>query len=464
VLKKNRLIFVAVNFFLMFTPGFLYSVGVRDVKEQKKSTVEIVSLYSHVGAYKELLEQEVERFNNTIGKEQNIKIEMETQIDKYPEKLILYINSGNFPDLFTMIPEMEATFVENRWIQPLEEVPGVEGLLERFKPYLRNNVHIFGGETYALPLELLPIKIAYNKDLFRKAGIVDSMGSPTPPETWDDVIEYSKRITEVGDGKAFGWGITFAWHSFFWRRMVFMPWIASLGHSWFDHRTGEYNFSDFKPAVEFILRIKEDRSYFPGPEFIDIDPIRVQFSEGRIGMLISPSYDIGVFNDQFPSRIDWDICDLPVMNPESRYKEVMLDRTNVSIGSKVSGDRMLAVVEVFKFLHSKEHYAFLYSNNKIIPHEQEVIDMVDDIQNKTGWAIMSDISDCYPILPTPGALITVEGADYNEVLDMVWAGGLGVDVALADLDKRYNNALERAVLEGKVKLEDYISDEILKLQ
>ena len=50
------------------------------------------------------------------------------------------------------------------------------------------------GKVYAFPTTCLVGGIVYNKDLFKKVGFVDSEGKAKAPETWDEVIEVSKKI------------------------------------------------------------------------------------------------------------------------------------------------------------------------------------------------------------------------------------------------------------------------------
>lgn len=425
--------------------------------------VETVKFLSGIGAYKTLLEQQIEKFNSTTGAEKGVKLEIETQIDKNREVLELAIRAGNSPDLFFMPPGQEAAYVANKWVMPLEDIPEAAQLLERFQPYVKNLVNIYDAKTYALPLEVVPIKMAYNKDLFKKAGIVDANGVPTPPKTWNEVADFAKRITDKGEGKEYGIGYSWAFSVGF-RRLVIKAWEPSVGHFWFDNKTGKYNFTDFKPAFEFLERIKKDGSYFPGPESIQIDPIRAQFAEGRIGMMVAPSYDIGVYNDQFPAKCDWGICNMPVVNPEDRYKEIALNRFNVSIAGTVSKERLPAVFEAFNFLHSKEYYTTLYENCAIIPPEQDIIANAKNVQDKKGWKEMSDISVDYLLDPWPDARLTIEGDDAQKVMAAIWAGAVSIDAGLADLDKRYNEALDKAVKDGKVKIEDYLTDQYTKIK
>ena len=148
----------------------------------------------------------------------------------------------------------------------------MQDLLNKNADYLTPLVTSIGGKTYTLPLEYTPIKIAYNKDLFKKAGIVDANGEPTPPETWDEVVEYARMITEVGEDESFGIGFTWGWVLGL-RRLAMKPYMASTGQGWFDNVNGKYDFSVFEGLFEHLMQIKEDESYFPGIESIGIDPI-----------------------------------------------------------------------------------------------------------------------------------------------------------------------------------------------
>ncbi|MBR6849880.1 MAG: extracellular solute-binding protein, partial [Lachnospiraceae bacterium] len=56
----------------------------------------------------------------------------------------------------------------------------------------------YNGKTYTVPITAGPQGLLYNKDLFKAAGLVDENGEPTPPETFDELVEYAKILTDVG--------------------------------------------------------------------------------------------------------------------------------------------------------------------------------------------------------------------------------------------------------------------------
>lgn len=71
------------------------------------------------------------------------------------------------------------------------------GLLEDLNPLALKNVQD-GGKTYAVPLGLFSVGLAYNREIFEKAGL----DPDKPPTTWDEVRSYAKTISEKVPGTA----------------------------------------------------------------------------------------------------------------------------------------------------------------------------------------------------------------------------------------------------------------------
>lgn len=74
--------------------------------------------------------------------------------------------------------------------------------LNSFYPALMEN-GIVDGETWGVPFQRSTIVMYYNKDMFRAAGL----DPERPPQTWDELVEYGKALTQVGDnGQVTQWG------------------------------------------------------------------------------------------------------------------------------------------------------------------------------------------------------------------------------------------------------------------
>lgn len=137
---------------------------------------------------------------------------------EYRDQILTSIAAGTPPDVFLLDNIDIPAFVRSGVLLDLSPYAGRVGLPpSRFAP---NVLDIFrrDGGLWAFPKGYTPMVIAYNKDMFDRAGL------PYPQDswTWDQFVATARALTQDtdGDGAADQWG--------FWLdRRVFM-WIASL--------------------------------------------------------------------------------------------------------------------------------------------------------------------------------------------------------------------------------------------
>jgi len=420
----------------------------------KSGKTETVKIFSSVGAYKTKVEERVAEFNNTVGKEKGIFINLTSEIDNAIPVLETAIKSGNAPDLMSAAQNLLQSYADMSWIMDLGTIPEIADTVKKYAKYDVPMATSYKGKTYSLALEILPIKLVYNKDLFKKAGIVDASGEAKAPATWAEVASAAKKITEAGKGEYYGIGFSFGWSAGI-RRLIFKPYIASLGKGWFDNVNSVYDFEVMRPALEFMMQIKKDGSYFPGIETIAIDPIRAQFADGKVGMEFAPAYDIAVYNDQFPAKCNWGVAEVPTIDPAKANKGVAILRGNYYVSTTVAKDRMWAVAEVFNYMHADEFYTKLYEGCAIIPVNSEIIKNAKNVQDKTGWVDMAKIDNYVAMPPYPDSSLTLEGDNFHKVFCDMFAGNITIDQAIEKCNKTYNDALKQAVKDGKVDLAAY---------
>lgn len=111
------------------------------------------------------------------------------------EKMLTAFLTDSMPDIFLMYEDHMPEFAKMRMIMPIGELtqdaPSVIAeWAERFVPAFFG-AWKFQGKLYALgqQAEVSPM-ILYNTKMFKDAGL------PGPPETWDDMIEYGKKLTK----------------------------------------------------------------------------------------------------------------------------------------------------------------------------------------------------------------------------------------------------------------------------
>lgn len=123
------------------------------------------------GADKETYEMAIRQFeeNSTSGYTiENIP----TQNDKYKEKLVIAMSSGECPDMYTSWsggPMNE--YIDSGYAQPLDDLYEKYNLKDRFMEGAIEQAS-YNGKIYAIPVKNISIAgIYYNKDLFEQYGV-----------------------------------------------------------------------------------------------------------------------------------------------------------------------------------------------------------------------------------------------------------------------------------------------------
>ena len=450
--KFNKTISLALSAILSI--GILAGCG---GSEGGSAKTDVVRVWTNDAHSKELITEMVSKYNETTGKKEGIRIEYTVYGSDFNNVLNMAIQNDDAAELFKVNNDVRERIEKNE-LMALEDIPGMEDFVKSYDGYLVDGTNVVEGKTYHVPFQTTTVGLIYNKDLFKAAGIVDENGEAMPPKTWDEMREYAKKITDA-EKKVYGFAFPLKWASAFnWD--LRKPWGASLENatSIFNYSTGKFDFQAFKPAMEWLLAVKEDGSCFPGAEGLDNDAARAQFAEGRVGMMIGASWDVGVFNEQFVAKCDWGVSRVPVMNTDERYECEMSVGPLLAVNAKTDEALKEKVGKVYQWFNSDEFIKALFEAGKVIPYKQSIVDGASLENAQQGWADFAALveeSVALPISPK----VTLNGDSEYTVLSRIWAGSVTVDEGLADIEKRYNEALEAGIADGSVVIEDYTNPE-----
>ncbi len=118
------------------------------------------------------------------------------------------------------------------------------------------NEGLYKGKVYAIPNWVDCRALIFNKDLFRRAGIVNERGEPTPPKTWAELRSYAKKLTqydEKGDIKVLGFAPNFG-NSWFY----FFAWMNDAEFMSEDGAKCTLNAPNAVEALQFIVNMYND--------------------------------------------------------------------------------------------------------------------------------------------------------------------------------------------------------------
>ncbi len=123
--------------------------------------------------------------------------------DALVQKLITSVRSNTAPDISWIHADFLEDLVRADAVYPMAHfIEGADGLPDSvvadIYPALRQYAS-WRGDLYSLPMEATNLGLLYNKDLFREAGL----DPDRPPQTWDELRDYARRLTldRNGDGR-----------------------------------------------------------------------------------------------------------------------------------------------------------------------------------------------------------------------------------------------------------------------
>lgn len=181
--------------------------SVKDTQKgsnQEGDLIELEFWYSWQDKVAENNQELTEKFNETVGKENNIRITAEYQgsYDELHTKLKSAFIANEQPAISVMEIASIKSFADAGMIEPLESYISDEKE-SQFLPGLMDNSYV-DGKLYGVPyLRSTPI-FYYNKTLFDQAGIT---GAPT---NWEELASTSKQLESIGV-KGFGF-LNDIWH------------------------------------------------------------------------------------------------------------------------------------------------------------------------------------------------------------------------------------------------------------
>ena len=399
--------------------------------------LETITVWSDQYHEKEIREKQIAEFNAGEGKELGIQIDYQVYGDGYTDTLRIAAQAGEAPDLYKADGKWLPEFVESEYAIPIEELPGSEELISQYSDLLANQAQIFNGKTYTLPYNMTTYGMVINTDLFEACGLTED----DYPTTWEEVREVAKIITEKSEGKAYGLGLS----STLWTVSSFYTFGAgqNVGHYGYDWDNKKFDYSAFNPLIETIDQIVADGSAFPGFEALDADGIRAQFAAGNIGIIGAASFDCAVYTSNFPATCNWKVIPCPKFSEDQKeYKRFGLATNLLCVGT-IALEHTEKVLKVLEFFYDDKNMAEMYENGLYIPVRSEAVALATKEPEMNGWAEFAEYDEIFSMPPVPDSYVSVEGTTYREAIVNMWTNPEldNVESVMADVDKRYNDAL-----------------------
>ncbi len=407
----------------------------------------VVTVWTGDGGGQAVWEKLVDEWNATEGDEKDIYIKWETVMDATQHDVAQ--QSGQLPEIVGLSGARIKKFQPLGDIIPIEDLPGGKEFLEEYDMPGTEGSNVFDGKQYTVQRKAVTAGLAYNKDLFKKAGIVDKNGEAKAPETISEMREAAKKITALGGG-VYGFAFPLKFATYY---TVEMQTENSFD---LDNPATEIDldkltvsYPGHKDRYQWVLDLKADGSMFPGAETLDNDTARAYFSSGIIGMIPAVSWDVGVYTTQFPAECDWDVCQFPTLDGY----EFTENAASISGGMSISKNALKnektakATMEAYKFIYSLDTRKTLFEEGIDLSCKKDVLEVADE--SKIDPRLIKFASFVPDEIKTyPAESYSIEGENWNTLFQKVWMGDITLDAAIKDFAARNTAGLKKAVSQG----------------
>lgn len=230
----------------------------------------------------------------------NIKVEgTYTTGTQYPTKLETYFSSNTAPDVISIASDIVQPFVSRGVFADLTDRIKADNLSGLWDDQLQKPFTT-SSTVFGVPWEWKSLAIAYNKDLFAKAGV------PEPTSSWTeaDLIADARAIAKLTDPSGKIYGFDPSWYLTWGMRNTY-------GNPNYDVDNRTMTATDnasYKHGLDLFAGLIKD-GVSPAPS--QGAAATAGFPGGLVGMQVIGAWDPSSYKEQIGDRFGWDLVRLP---------------------------------------------------------------------------------------------------------------------------------------------------------
>ena len=338
-----------VSFFLIVLLALPFVAGVAQAKTTKIVMLHYLGNAQSAAVWDQILEKYTKLHPNVAFDSQNV---LQTQ---YFTQLRTRIAAQDPPDIMMGQPAQYPDIIDSGYVMDISNNP----LLKKIRLLEGDLLDAsYKGKVYAFPLDFKVSGVMYNKDIFKKYGIVE-------PKTFQELMQLSKKLKDNGVDP---WvrGYNYNVYPDIEVRSILWPLLIQNGK--FDAfeklMTGKAKFRDYPEFAKAVELWTQRMAAFPRLDDMsnDYTKCRQIFASGGAAMIYEGTYGVGQIL-QFNPNLNLGIFAMPRDDGKPNKYPYQLDKLFMVNGKSKNLDEVLKFME---FLFTPEIAGF-WSANAISP-------------------------------------------------------------------------------------------------
>lgn len=240
---------------------------------------------------------------NAQSKKYDIKFQIIPNGDYY-KQLDLALSTGkNRPNVMIMHVDQIPTYEKKGQLQPVDDIASKAGIKKEDFVEAPVNYETIDGKWYGIPLDIHPLVLYYNKDLFKAAGI------DHPPTNRQEFIDDAKKLTDKSKGQ---WG--YAMPTLWPQQFLFPTIVGQNGVKLADEQgKPQLNTPEAVEALTFLKSLIYQEKV--SPEKVAQDGEVTLFLQGKNAMQFNGPW----MKDQFDkAKINYGVAPMPQLGTKQQ--------------------------------------------------------------------------------------------------------------------------------------------------
>ncbi|MBB6283152.1 ABC transporter substrate-binding protein [Geobacillus subterraneus] len=240
---------------------------------------------------------------NEQSDQYNVKFQIIPNGEYYKQVDLALSTGKKRPDLMIMHVDQIPTYQKKGQLQPVDDVAAKAGIKKEDFVEAPVKYATIDGKWYGIPLDIHPLVLYYNKDLFKAAGI------DHPPTNREEFIEAAKKLTDKSKGQ---WGYVVPT---LWPQQFIFPTIVGQNGAKLADEQGKPQLNS-PEAVEALTFLKDlVYKHKVSPEKVAQDGEVTLFLQGKNAMQLNGPW----MKDQFDkAKINYGVAPVPQLGTKQQ--------------------------------------------------------------------------------------------------------------------------------------------------
>lgn len=269
----------------------------------------------------------VDKYNNDQS-QYKVDFQIVPQSEYYKMVDLAFSGEKNAPDVLIIHGDQIPTYVEKNVLKDLTSLATEYGIKEDDYAELAWKGAQIDGKQYGIPLDIHPLLLYWNKDLFKQAGLDPN----TPPKNREEFLEMAKKLTDESKNQ-YGFVVPTLWP----QQFIFPTIVYQNGGNFMENGEINYNTEEAVEALTFMkdLVFKHKVS----PENVQQDGEVTLFLQGKNAMHLNGPWMLDQWRN---AKLNFGVAPVPQLG--LKEQAVFGNSHNFVVPNMVTDDNKIAAI------------------------------------------------------------------------------------------------------------------------